>query len=243
MHATDNISLQYFLYIIILFQAIMKTVATRNLLLQWLCEDPRLQTRFSETKRDVDLALVSLGVRNAAIVSFHKEYLLYLLDEKDRTLEAMGIGCVQLVEKGEYINGAVPCFVFRSSMAKLRQVGIDYKACFGVESDLSEWKILPCKLAVESRGHPWDTAGEAFGYFNVSPKEPTGGINFSLYGSKFMSNKRPVGSIMGPQSISLSDPGVVKYAMDKSKRVTSALKKLIGDKCPDIRMAFNIYSH
>ena len=229
----------------------MKTLTTRNLLLKWLCDDPRLQTRFSGTKRDVassvvDLALVSLGVRNAAIVVLHKDYLLYLLDfdEKDKTLETMGIGFVRLVEKGEYINGnIVPCFVFRSSMAKLRQVGLDYKACYGEELDWSDEKMITCKSAAETRGHPWDTVGVALGYVNVSPKEPTGGINFSLYGSGFMSNKRPIGSIMGPQSILFSDPEIVKYAIDKSKRATSALKKLIGDKCPDIRMAFDIYSH
>ena len=230
-----------------------KEEAIRALLLGVLVDG---KGRFSEAKKKydafqavLDIALIAMGVRRAGIVVFHKSSsLMAMIDSSDETLASVGVGFVRLTDDGEFINGsAVPCYVFTEAKTRsknqpsLRQLALDHKACLGATADWSAAQRLPCDRATKERGHPWDTAGIAFGYIHPSPHAGLdGGLDFVVDGCL---HNQKITEIMGPQSVALSDPALLPFAVKRCASANKALRRLIGDVFPDIKVRCVVWSH
>ena len=231
-----------------------KEEAIRALLLGVLVDDPGVgKGRFGEAKSDafravLDIALIAMGVRSAGIVVIHKSSsMTAMIDSSDETLAKIGVGFVHLTDDGDS-SSAVPCYVFTEakkrskSQPSLRQLALDHKACFGETDDWSAAQMLPCDKATKERGHPWETAGIAFGYIHPAPRAGlNGGLDFVVEGC--LQHNKQITEIMGPQSVALSDPALLPFAVKRCASANKAMRKLIGDVFPDIKVRCVVWSH
>lgn len=168
--------------------------------------------RLSEAKGSaaeavMDIALISMGIRDAGIVVVYKQYVDQVLDPK--TLHVLGIECIKLSNNIAYM-------VFRANRPDLRIVAAAQAAAFGATTDTVQGIDV---------GKAWKDAGSAFGYIHPSSDgSTTGGLSFKVEGRIW---RQPI-TIMGPQSVILEDPKLLPWAMARCKQTNKLLRVLFG---------------
>ena len=160
----------------------------------------------------IDCALISLRVRDGGLFFLRKN------DEQmmERFRTEIGVDHVRLAD----FQGGATFFVFRKGDSRIRRLALDHKECFGEKNDAK------CNEVTLARGHPWDTAGIAFGYKHPGSVgeygEKNGGLSFRVSG--FFPDRSI--DVMGPQSVNLSDPQLFEYAIERCRLAQAALGEI-----------------
>ena len=218
-----------------------KEAAARDFLLRWLRDDDWIQKgKFTEEKEAlviaaIDVALVSAGVRSACLFALHKKHENVFLDGPERV--ALGVEVVRMQDDNEYINGSwFTVMVIAASSKALRRVALDHKACFPKEGV----STAECDKVFDDGRNFQEQTGKALGYvFPGSDFPITGGLSFVVRGLGCLKKRSGI-NIMGPQSVDLSDPALMTYAIDVCKRARAALIRILPDQAKDADVFFAV---
>ena len=158
----------------------------------------------------------ALRVRDAGLVVLEgskvKDFVMTRVD-------SIGIGMLQLSN--------IAYFVY--SLKKKREllpIAEHHKRCFGVAVDWPKERLDLCG-AINGPGGALYDAGVSFGYIHpgtATDSSPDGGLTFWIRG--ILGDRRRL-CVMGPQSVQLSDPKLLPYAIQRCNAACNALKKLM----------------